>query len=366
MIQLVDLKSQYHGIREEMLAAIEEIIESTAFIQGKYVADFEAEFCRRHGLAHGAACSNGTAALFLALVGAGVGPGDEVITTTNTFVATGEAICHVGAKPVFVDIDPKSYLLDIAKAEAAVTPRTKAIIPVHLYGNAQDMDACLVLAKRHGLKVIEDCAQAHFARYKGRFIGTFGEAASFSFYPGKNLGAYGDAGFVTCADKAANEHVRRLIDHGRSEKYLHDVIGYNHRMDAMQAAILSVKLRHIDEWTRRRRAIAQRYDERLKAAGFQVLEPTPGAEAVYHIYPVQVSNRDAALAELKKRGIGAAIHYPVPLHLQPAFGYLGYKRGDMPVSEAFAQRELSLPIFGELPEADVETVIAEFLKVAHA
>jgi len=228
------------------------------------------------------------------------------------------------------------------------------------------MDRCLAFAKAHGLKVIEDCAQAHFARYKGRYIGTFGEASSFSFYPGKNLGAYGDAGFVATSTPAMDVHVRRLIDHGRSEKYLHDIIGYNHRMDAMQAVVLSVKLRHIDAWTARRKEIARTYDERLKRAGFQVLEPTAGAEAVYHLYPVQVSNRDAALGELKKRGIGAAIHYPVPLHLQPAFAYLGYKRGDMPVAESFADRELSLPICGELSDEDVNTVVEAFVEAAHA
>jgi dTDP-4-amino-4,6-dideoxygalactose transaminase len=364
-IPLVDVKGQYLEIRLEILAKIEEVIESTAFIQGRFVAEFEREFCRMHGLAHGAGCSNGTSAIFLALAGLGIGPGDEVITTTNTFVATGEAICHAGAKPVYVDIDTRTWNIDLAKAEKAITKRTKAIIPVHLYGNPCDMQRVTQLAKAHGLRVIEDCAQAHFATAGGSYVGTFGDAATFSFYPGKNLGAYGDAGFVASRTKDLDDLVHRLLDHGRTDKYSHDIVGHNHRMDGIQAGILSVKLRHITKWTERRREVAAAYDRRLKPAGFQVLESVPGALPVYHLYPVQVSNRDDALVRMKAAGIGAAIHYPIPLHLQPAFAYLGYKRGDMPIAESHANRVMSLPICGRITDEQVERITEEFLKVAN-
>lgn len=365
MIQLVDLQAQYHKLRPDILAKIEEIIESTAFIQGRYAAEFERAFCAQHGFEHGVGCSNGTSAIFVALTAMGVEPGDEVITTTNTFIATAEAICHAGAKPVFVDIDPHTYQMDLAQVEAAITPRTRVLMPVHLYGNPCDMAGVMRLAERHKLLVLEDSAQAHFARFQGRFVGTFGDAATFSFYPGKNLGAYGDAGFLTLRRKDQNEFARRFLDHGRQDKYRHDIVGHNHRMDAIQAGILSVKLRHIDAWTRRRREIAAFYDSRLAPKGYQVLAATPGAEPVYHLYPVQVSNRDEALERLRAAGIGAAVHYPIPLHLQPAFAYMGKGRGSMPVAEKLADRVLSLPICGELTDPQAETVVAELLKAAH-
>lgn len=365
MIQLVDLQQQYRKLRPEILAKIEEIIESTAFIQGRYVAEFERAFCSQHGLEHGVGCSNGTSAIFIGLTAMGVGSGDEVITTTNTFIATAEAICHAGATPVFVDIDPHTYQMDLAQVESAITPRTRALMPVHLYGNPCDMGGIMQIAERHSLLVVEDSAQAHFARFQGQFVGTFGDAATFSFYPGKNLGAYGDAGFLAMRRHEHDEFARRFLDHGRADKYRHDLIGHNHRMDAIQAGILTVKLRHIDAWTRRRREIASLYDARLVPAGFQVLRPTPGSEPVYHLYPVQVSNRDDALERLRAASIGAAVHYPIPLHLQPAFAGLGHARGSMPVAERLADRVLSLPMCGELTDEQASKVVAEFLKVAH-
>jgi dTDP-4-amino-4,6-dideoxygalactose transaminase len=364
MIPLADLSLQYRGIQDEVLAKIRVIIESNAFIQGKWVTEFERDFSAAHGLIHAAGCSNGTSALHLALAALGIGHGDEVITTAMTFVATAEAICHAGATPVFVDVDPDSLNIDPKAIESAVTPKTKALLPVHLYGNPCDMDAIMNVAKRNHLLVIEDCAQAHLAKYKGIPVGTFGNACTFSFFPGKNLGAYGDAGLVGTADQSRMDIVRRLLDHGRQSKYEHTVVGYNYRMDAIQAGILCVKLTRLASWTTARQRIAARYSKTLVAGGFKIITIATETDMVYHQFPVHVSNRDEAIKMLFDAGIQTGIHYPIPLHLQPAFKFLGHKKGDLPVAEKAASTILSLPIFPELSEEQIEHVIKIFLSVA--
>jgi dTDP-4-amino-4,6-dideoxygalactose transaminase len=363
-IPLVNLDAQYAQLRDEVLAAMETVVREHQFINSKHVRRFEADMAARFGAAHAVGCSNGTSAIYLALEALGVGPGDEVITTPHTFIATAEAISQAGATPVFADIDPRSYQIDPAHIEAAITPRTRAILPVHLYGNASDMRAILPLAKKHGLKVVEDCAQSHLATLDGRHLGTWGDAATFSFYPGKNLGAYGDAGMVFAKAEAHAERVRKILDHGRLSKYEHDVVGSNYRMDDLQAAVLGVKLRHLEGWTRRRREIAARYDAALQPAGFRTIEAIPGAVCVYHLYVVEVSNRDEVIARLKEQGIATGIHYPVPLHLQGAYASLGHRRGNFPHTEAAASRVLSLPICGALSDADAGRVVRAVLDCA--
>lgn len=366
MIPLVDLSSQYKKLRPEILAKIEELLESRSYIQGEYVAEFENKFTRLHGANYGSGCSSGTSALFLALSALGVGPGDEVITVPNTFIATAEAICHTGATPVFVDIDPNTYGLDPNCIELVLTRRTKAIIPVHLYGNPCDMDPIMDIAGRRRLYVVEDCAQAHLATYKERFVGTFGDAAAFSFFPGKNLGAYGDAGLVFVRERSHEIRVRKLLDHGRASKYEHDLIGHNHRMDGIQAAVLLVKLKYLTDWTETRRRNGELYGKLIAASGAQLMKGTDGANPVHHLYTVQVSNRAAVIDYLRSKGITASIHYPIPLHLQPALKYLGYKKNAFPIAERIADRILSLPMCGELTTDQVEFIASEFVKVAQA
>jgi dTDP-4-amino-4,6-dideoxygalactose transaminase len=361
-IPFVDLASQYSKIKPEIDVAISDVLASRAFIQGPFVAKFESEFSRKLGAAFGLGCSNGTAALSLALEALGVSRGDEVITVAHTFIATVEAICHVGAVPVFVDIDPLTYNMDPSAFEAAITPRTRAVIPVHLYGTPCDFASIMHTASKHGIKVVEDAAQAHLATYRGQYAGTLGDCATFSFYPGKNLGAYGDAGFITCRDAGVADIIRRLRDHGRVGKYQHDLIGYNHRMDGLQAAVLSVKLRHLDEWTKARRNNAARYDAHLRRAGFKVIEPPRGSVSSYHLYVVEVSNRDETMRALLDNGIETGIHYPVPLHLQPALARHRIKA--LPVTEKVSSRVVSLPMCAELSEDAVDHVCAAFLKCA--
>ena len=363
-IPLIDLEAQHKRLRPELLAALEEVLESRAYIQGPYAEAFEAAFAAAHGIEHAAGCASGTAALSLALEAAGIGPGDEVITVAYTFIATLEAIAGVGAVPVLVDIDPRTYAMDPAAAKAAVTERTKAILPVHVYGTPCNMAALSALAERHGLAVIEDCAQAHLATFGGRPVGSFGAAGTFSFYPSKNLGAAGDAGLVASADPALMERVRLLRDHGSASKNLHGTIGYNHRMDAFQAAILSVKLPHLAAWTAHRRRAAAHYDGRLASAGFKVIESAADGPSVYHLYVVQVSNRDDATRALAAANIGFGVHYPVPAHLQPAFAHLGYRQGSLPHSEAAAARVISLPLCGEISEASIDRVSDVFTAAA--
>lgn len=365
-IPLVDLKAQYASIRREVDLAVQEVIGSQSFIQGPPVKAFERAFSNLIGAPHGIGCSNGTAALALILEAMSIKPGDEVITVAHTFVATAEAIRHVGAVPVFVDIEPGAYTLDPVKAEAAITPRTRAILAVHIYGTPCNMTALGALAARHELHLIEDAAQAHLATWQGRYAGTLGAAAGFSFYPGKNLGAYGDAGFVACADGEIARRVRKLCDHGRSGKYEHDLVGYNHRMDSLQAAVLLAKLPHLEAWTKKRRSHAARYDGHLRKEGFKVVSVPGEAKSAYHLYVVEVANRAEVQHELQSAGAATGIHYPTPLHLQPAMAFLGYRKGQLPISERVSDRILSLPLYPELAEDDVDYICESFLRVARS
>lgn len=353
----MDLKAQYADIKNEIDAAIRRVLETTDFILGADVTQFENAFASYSGAQHAVGTSSGTSALMLTLLATGVGVGDEVITTTMTFTATAEAICQIGAKPVFVDVDPSTLNLDPALLEDAITERTKAIMPVHLYGNPCDMDPILEIARRHGLRVIEDAAQAHGAMYRGRPVGTLGDAGCFSFYPGKNLGAYGDAGAVASNDDVVARRVRLLLNHGRTTKYEHIEVGYGERLDTLQAAVLLVKLSHLAYWTSLRRKWAALYDSELSSRGIQVVSPTPGGEPVYHIYAIKVEDRDQVLKRLHQQGIQAGVHYPIPLHLQPAYRSLGYRTGQFPVAEKAALTGLSLPLYPELGEDGVRLVL---------
>ncbi len=364
-VPFVDLGALHARLKPELMQAMEAVLDARAFIKGPYLARFEQDFAASLGVAHAVGCSNGTSALALILEALGIGPGDEVIVPAHTFIATAEAVCHVGATPVFADIEPGSYTLDPEAAAQAVTPRTRAIIPVHLYGTPARMDALSALAERHGLHLVEDCAQAHLAAFQGRSVGGLGAAGSFSFFPGKNLGALGDAGAVTTGDAVLAEAVRCLADHGRLSKYEHSRVGYNHRMDGLQAAVLSVKLPHLAEATRRRQKAAAHYDQALKPRGFKVIEPPPGATAcVYHLYVAEVADRDRVQAELAAAGIETGVHYPLPLHLQPAFAHLGGRKGQFPVTERAAVQVLSLPICGEITADKLAYVCERLLAVA--
>ncbi len=362
MIPLVNLQRQYAGIKSEVDAAIAGVIGRQEFINGREVRAFTEAYLKVFGAQHGAACDNGTSAIELALKALGIGPGDEVVTVAHTFFATVEAILNVGATPVFAEIDPRSYTLD--PGSILITPRTRAILPVHLYGAVADMNAIMALAKKHNLKVIEDTAQAHLATHHGEVAGTIGDAGTFSFYPGKNLGAYGDGGFVIAREKRVADLIAKLADHGRASKYGHDVVGGNVRMDEIQAAVLRVKLPHLRRWTERRQAVAQFYDSRLKPAGFKVIEALAHTSCVYHLYVVEVSDRDATFEKLKANGIGAGVHYPVPLHQQPALAQMTASAVSLPKTEAAAQRVLSLPICADITDAEAESVVTTFLKTA--
>ena len=356
MIPFVDLKAQYASIKSEVNAAIQNTLDSCAFTLGPEVAEFEKEFAAYSGAQHGIAVNSGTSALHLALLAAGVGPGDEVITVPHTFVATVSAIDYCGARTVFVDIDPRSYTMDPAKLEAAITPRTKVVIPVHLYGQCADMDPIVAIAKKHNLVVIEDACQAHGAEYKGRRAGSLGDMACFSFYPGKNLGAYGEGGMVVTNNAEWTRTIRMLRDWGAEKKYQHVLKGYNYRLEGIQGAVLRVKLRHLDAWTNGRRAAAARYSQGLKAAGVQTPEEMPwSTRHVYHIYAVRTPNRQQWMDALQAQGIATGIHYPTPVHLLPAFADLGYRAGQFPHAERAAAEVLSLPMFAELtPEQTAE------------
>lgn len=323
---------------------------------GKEVSDFEAAFASAVGAQEAAGVSSGTAAIRLALQVVGVGAGDEVITTSHTFIATAEAITHTGAKPVFVDVDPRTYNLDPEKVEAAITERTKVIMPVHLYGQPADLGPLRDIATRHHLFLIEDAAQAVAAEYEGQRCGAIGDLACFSFYPGKNLGAYGDAGAVTGNDESLIAKVRKLRDHGRTTKYEHDEIGYGDRIDGLQAAILGAKLPHLDDWTEARRSHAQQYNELLSGTDLTVPHEAPNVRHVYHLYVIRVSRRDQMLEHLKSKGVGAGIHYPVPVHRQPAYLKQGYGGISLPVTEQVAGEIVSLPMYPELTLDQIEYV----------
>ena len=354
-IPLVDLRAQYRSIRSELDSAIQDTIENTAFIMGERVKDFEKEFAKFCGAKFGIGCSSGTTALHLALMGCGVGVGDEVIVPSHTFVATAGAVCHCGATPVFVDVDPDIYTMDPSNLEEFITKKTKAIIPVHLYGQSADMAPIIEIAEKYDLKTVEDCAQAHGASYKGRPVGTVGDFGAFSFFPGKNLGAYGDGGMVTTNDEAMARRLRMLCDHGRSKKYEHEIIGYNYRLDALQAAILKVKLRYLGGWLEARRQHAHRYNNLLKDLPVQT--PVEKFGHVYHLYVIQCEDRDGLANALRAKGIETGIHYPIPLHLQPCFrGLPTAGLGKSPITERLSNRILSLPIFPELTAGQQDRV----------
>jgi len=353
-VPLVDLQRQYRDIQAEIDSAIRRVIESGRFILGPEVESFEADFGRYIG-APAVGVASGTAALQLALAACGVGPGDEVITSPHTFIATAEAISLLGARPVFVDIDPETYTVDPQCVEDAISQRTRAIVPVHLYGHPADMDPLLEIAERHGLWLVEDAAQAHGAEYRGRRCGAIGHLSAFSFFPGKNLGAYGDAGAVTGRSPELLDRVRRLRDHGRVSKYVHQEVGYGERLDSLQAAILSVKLAHLERWTESRRRIAARYSDNLGSTTLSTPSERPGARHVYHLYVIRVPERDRLLRALVETGIGAGVHYPVPLHRQPAYSDLAGL--SFPRAERAAAEVLSLPIYPEMEEAEIDYVI---------
>ncbi len=364
MVNFVDLKKQYHSIKEEIDSAVLGVLESTQFVLGKEVAAFEEEFSDYCQTDYGVAVNSGTSALHLAFLAAGIGSGDEVITVANTFIATVAAIRYTGATPVLVEMDPISYTMDPAKIEAAITERTKAICPVHLFGQMADMDAIMAIAKNHDLLVIEDAAQAHGAEYKGKRAGSIGHIGCFSFYPGKNLGAYGEGGLVTTNDPEFARVIKMMRDWGAEKKYYHDLPGFNYRMTGLQGAILRVKLRHLEDWTEARRAHAAYYNQLL--AGADVATPTamPYARHVYHLYVIRSTMRDALQKALGEKKIYTGIHYPIPVHLQKAHADLGYKQGDLPLTEKAADEMLSLPMFAELLDEEIAFVcnaIKEFL-----
>lgn len=356
MIPPFDLKRQYAALKPEVDAAIADVLERGAFILGAEVAAFEREFATYCGVSHAVGVGSGTEALHLALRACDIGPGDEVITVAHTAVATVAAIELTGARPVLVDIESRRATLNPAQLEAAITPRTRAVIPVHLYGCPAELAPILEVARRYHLRVVEDCAQAHGAVYKGQRVGSWGDLAAFSFYPTKNLGAYGDGGAIVTDDPTLSERLRLLREYGWAERYVSHSKGLNSRLDELQAAILRVKLRHLDVWNARRRALAQQYTTLLRDSGLQLpFEPPDGAH-VYHLYVVRTPQREALRAFLSERGIGTLIHYPVPVHLQPAYADLGYRPGSLPETEAAAAQVLSLPLYPELREDEIEAV----------
>jgi dTDP-4-amino-4,6-dideoxygalactose transaminase len=360
-VPFLDLKMQYQSIKEEINPAIQNILDNTSFILGKAVTDFESDFAEAHNVKHCFGVSSGTDGNHLASWSLGISYGDEVIIPANTFIATvwGATLC--GAKPVFVDCDPISYNLDPQKIEGAITDKTKAIVAVHLYGQAADLDSISEIAKENNLFLIEDCAQAHLAEYKSKRVGGLGNTACFSFYPGKNLGAYGEAGAVTTNDDTVSDRLRVLRDHGALKKYHHNSLGHNYRMEGIQGAVLGVKLKHLNKWTEARRNVASKYHELLGGME-EIILPTElsYAKHVYHLFVIQVAGgsakRDKLISFLKENGISTGLHYPIPLHLQKCFSELGYKKGDFPISEKLAEGGLSLPMYPELSEAQIEYV----------
>jgi dTDP-4-amino-4,6-dideoxygalactose transaminase len=360
MIPFVDLQAQYRALKPEIDAAVGRVLENAQFILGPAVADFERDFAAYCHTAHAVGVNSGTSALHLSLLAAGVGPGDEVITVPFTFVATVAAIEYTGAKPVLVDVEPDYWTMDPARLEAAITPRTKAIMPVHLYGQPADMDPILDVARRHNLPVIEDACQAHGSDYHGRRCGSMGQLGCFSFYPGKNLGAYGEGGAVVTDDRALAARIRLLRAWGEETRYEHKFRAFNYRMDGVQGAVLGVKLKHLERWTESRRQLAVDYGRALAGTPAVVPRERPGSRHVYHVYVVRLPDRDAWRARLSEAGVQTGVHYPIPVHLQPAYRDLGYARGDFPVSERVAGEVLSLPIYPELTAAQVEIVASLF------
>ena len=358
-IPFVDLKAQYLSIKDEIDQALVSVISKTAFVGGPFVKSFEEAFAKFCDVKNCVGVGNGTEALFIALKVLGIGPGHEVITVANSFIATSEAVTMTGARVVFVDINPETYNIDVSKVEEKITPKTKAIIPVHLLGQPADMDPILEIAQKHNLKVVEDAAQAHGAVYRGRQIGSIGDMACFSFFPGKNLGAYGDGGAIVTNDDELAMRARMIANHGRTEKYNHEVEGYNSRLDGLQAAILEVKLRHLPEWTENRRKNAYLYNKYLKDTDFITPKEIHDVRAVYHLYVVRVKDerREALQEHLKSNGISSGIHYPIALPNLQAYGYLNHTENDFPEATKASKEILSLPIYPELTESQMEYIV---------
>ena len=355
-IPFLDLRAQYDAIAAEVTRSWDGVLSRCDFVLGGEVEAFEDELAEFCGVGHCVGVDSGTSALELALRAVGVGPGDEVITAANTFIATAFAISHCGALPVLVDADPDTLCIDVDAVEAAVTERTSAVVPVHLYGHPADMDALARVAVRHGLRVVEDACQAHGARHGGRRTGSLGDVAAFSFYPGKNLGCYGDGGAVTTDDPGIADAVRTMRNYGQRRKHHHETLGFNRRLDTLQAAVLRVKLRHLDDWNALRRRHAAAYGEALAGAGVELPPPGDGVEHVWHLYVVRHPERDAIAAALADAGIATGVHYPVPIHLQPAYADLGLGAGTFPVAERAADRLLSLPMYPELTDESISAV----------
>ena len=363
-IPFVDLKAQYRNIQPEIDQAIAEVVSATAFVGGSYATRFEISFAEYIGVQHCVGVANGTDAIEIALLALGIKSGDEVIVPANTFFATAEAVINMGAKAVFVDCEPNFYNIDTAKIEEKITPKTKAIIPVHLYGLPAEMDGVMEIAKKHGLKVIEDCAQSHGANYKGRRTGTFGDAGTFSFYPGKNLGAYGDAGAVVTNSKETADTARLIANHGQSKKYHHARVGRNSRMDGIQAAVLSVKLAHLDSWLDARRGNAILYEKLLADAGIALPKAPGHSEHTYHLYVIRVKNRDVVAARLNEAGVDTGLHYPVAIPFLEAFADAGSQPSDFPVAHSQMSQILSLPMYAELTREQIEYVCETLKKAA--
>jgi len=360
-VPYLDLRAQYRPLSSDLLRALEEVCESTGFAQGPATSEFEDKFAAYCGVEHCVSLNSGTSALHLALRCLDVGPGDEVVTVSMSFIATAWAISYVGATPVFVDIDPVRRTLNPDKLEAAITSRTKVIVPVHLYGMPAEMDRIMAIAERHGLPVIEDAAQAHGAKYRNKHVGQFGQIACFSFYPGKNLGAYGEGGALITNDASIAQRTRSLRDHAQSQKYLHDELGYNYRMDSFQGAVLAIKLKHLDAWNTARNEVAQFYTELLKDSSYKLPAHLPDSKCVWHCYVIETLERDRVRSALQDVGIQSAVHYPVPIHLQKPYAHLGYRTGDLPVTEALCEHCLSLPIYPELSKEKISRVASALL-----
>ncbi|HEX3797836.1 MAG TPA: DegT/DnrJ/EryC1/StrS family aminotransferase [Verrucomicrobiae bacterium] len=357
-IPYFDLPAQLRPLRKELDAVIAKTLDNCSFCLGPDVAQFERDFAVYCGAQHAVGFNSGTSALHVAMLLLNIRPGDEVITTPFTFVATSWAISYVGAKPVYVDIEDQTFNLDPKLVEKAITPRTKAIVPVHLYGQPCDLDPLLEICRKHKLPLVEDAAQAHGAKYRGKVVGTFGAMSEFSFYPGKNLGAAGEGGALVTNDAAYAARAKSLREHGSTQRYYHDEVGFNYRMEGIQGAVLGVKLKHLDKWTHERRRVAHRYHELLKDTPLQLPLEADYAESVYHVYAVRHPRRDDLKKHLDENQVGCGLHYPLPLHLQKCYSNLGYKAGDFPVSEKAARECLSLPMFPDLTEEQIQRVVS--------
>ncbi|MFC1508547.1 DegT/DnrJ/EryC1/StrS family aminotransferase [Candidatus Omnitrophota bacterium] len=364
-VDVFTLNRQYEEIKDEIQGPVEKVIRSGGFIMGEDVGLFENEFANYCGVKYGVGVNSGTDALFLACLVCGIGQGDEVIVMPYTYIATALAISMTGARPVFVDIEEKTYNIDVSKIEKAITKKTKAILPVHLYGHPADMDPIMEIAKKHKLKVIEDSAQAHGALYKNKKIGSLGDIGCFSFYPTKNLGAFGDGGAIITDKEDVRDQLLLLRDYGRKDRYLHVLKGFNSRLDTLQAAILRVKLKHLDRWNEKRRENAALYTKLFKEKNIDIILPREAdyAKDVYHLYPVRVKNREKVMNTLGDKGVRTLIHYPIPIHLQEAYKELGHKKGDFPVSERCCEEILSLPMYPELKSDEIKYVVETLSEV---